>query len=171
MTKALYTAKATVTGGRLAGHGETSDGQLEVDLRLPKELGGEGDGTNPEELFAVGYAACFESALGTVARRAKKEVGDVSVDSSVSLVTTDDRAFTVAVAPLRRRRGRGRARARRAQGLPVLERHAREHRRDAHRERQAGVIAAPGVRRGHTRPRRQLGVVDLVAARREHVPV
>jgi osmotically inducible protein OsmC len=98
MTKALYTAKATVTGGRVAGHGETSDGQLEVELRLPKELGGEGDGTNPEELFAVGYAACFEGALGTVARRAKQEVGDVSIDSSVSLVTTDDRAFTVAVA-------------------------------------------------------------------------
>jgi lipoyl-dependent peroxiredoxin len=97
MTKALYTAKAKVTGGRVAGHGETSDGQLEVDLRLPKELGGEGDGTNPEELFAVGYAACFEGALGTVGRRAKQEVGDVSIDSSVSLVTTDDRAFTVAV--------------------------------------------------------------------------
>ena len=97
MTKALYTAKAKVTGGRAAGHGKTSDGQLEVDLRLPKELGGEGDGTNPEELFAVGYAACFEGALGTVGRRAKQEVGDVSIDSSVSLVTTDDRAFTVAV--------------------------------------------------------------------------
>ena len=97
MTKALYTAKAKVTGGRVAGHGKTSDGQLEVDLRLPKELGGEGDGTNPEELFAVGYAACFEGALGTVGRRAKQEVGDVSIDSSVSLVTTDDRAFTVAV--------------------------------------------------------------------------
>ena len=97
MAKSLYTAKATVTGGRVAGHGKTPDGQLEVDLRLPKELGGEGDGTNPEELFAVGYAACFEGALGTVGRRAKQEVGDVSIDSSVSLVTTDDRAFTVAV--------------------------------------------------------------------------
>src|SRR5438309_5141155 len=97
MTKALYTAKAKVTGGRVAGHGETSDGQLEVDLRLPKELGGEGDGTNPEELFAVGYAACFEGALGTVGRRRKVELGDVSIDSRVSLVTTEDRAFTVAV--------------------------------------------------------------------------
>ena len=97
MAKALYTARATVTGGRVAGHGKTSDGQLEVDLRLPKELGGEGDGTNPEELFAVGYAACFEGALGTVARRSKQDVGDVSIDSHVSLVTTDDRAFTVAV--------------------------------------------------------------------------
>src|SRR4029077_2489935 len=97
MTKALYTAKATVTGGRVAGHGKTTDGQLEVDLRLPKEMGGEGDGTNPEELFAVGYAACFEGALGTVARRAKQEGGDVTIESSVSLVTTEERAFTVAV--------------------------------------------------------------------------
>ena len=72
MTKALYTAEAHVTGGRADGHGRTSDGELEVDLRLPKEMGGQGDGTNPEELFAVGYAACFEGALGTVARRNTK---------------------------------------------------------------------------------------------------
>jgi len=97
MTKALYTAEAHVTGGRVAGHGRTSDGALEVDLRLPTEMGGQGGGTNPEELFAVGYAACFEGALGTVARRAKQEVGDVAIDSKVSLVTTEDRAFTVAV--------------------------------------------------------------------------
>jgi osmotically inducible protein OsmC len=97
MTKALYTAEAHVTGGRAAGHGRTSDGVLEVDLRLPEEMGGQGGGTNPEELFAVGYAACFEGALGTVARRAKQEVGDVAIDSKVSLVTTEDRAFTVAV--------------------------------------------------------------------------
>ena len=71
MAKALYTAEAHVTGGRANGHGRTSDGALEVDLRLPTEMGGEGGGTNPEELFAVGYAACFEGALGTVARRSK----------------------------------------------------------------------------------------------------
>jgi lipoyl-dependent peroxiredoxin len=97
MTKALYTAEAHVTGGRVAGHGRTSDGALEVDLRLPEEMGGQGGGSNPEELFAVGYAACFEGALGTVARRAKQEVGDVAIDSKVSLVTTEDRGFTVAV--------------------------------------------------------------------------
>jgi lipoyl-dependent peroxiredoxin len=97
MTKALYTAEAHVTGGRVAGHGRTSDGALEVDLRLPEQMGGQGGGTNPEELFAVGYAACFEGALGTVARRAKQDVGDVAIDSKVSLVTTEDRAFTVAV--------------------------------------------------------------------------
>src|SRR5205085_4841723 len=97
MANTIYTAQAHVTGGRVHGHGRSADGALEVDLRLPVEMGGEGGGTNPEELFAVGYAACFEGALGTVARRAKQEVGDVSIDSRVSLVTTEDRAFTVAV--------------------------------------------------------------------------
>jgi Ohr subfamily peroxiredoxin len=97
MANVLYTARAHVTGGRISGHGKTSDGELEVDIRVPKELGGEGGGTNPEELFAVGYAACFEGALATVARRAKAETGDAAIDSHVQLVTTDERAFTVAV--------------------------------------------------------------------------
>jgi Ohr subfamily peroxiredoxin len=97
MTKALYTAEAQVTGGRIAGHGRTSDGALEVDLRLPLQMGGQGGGTNPEELFAVGYAACFEGALGTVARRNKHEAGDVAIDSKVSLITTEERGFTIAV--------------------------------------------------------------------------
>jgi lipoyl-dependent peroxiredoxin len=97
MPKTLYTAQATVTGGRQEGHGVTSDGMLDVQLRFPRELGGEGDGTNPEQLFAVGYAACFEGAIGTVGRREHAEVGDVSIDSRVSLVTTEERAFTVAV--------------------------------------------------------------------------
>jgi lipoyl-dependent peroxiredoxin len=97
MTKVLYTAQAHVTGGRANGHGRTSDGLLEVDLRLPKEMGGHGDGTNPEELFAVGYAACFEGALGTVARRSREETGEVAIDSKVMLITTEDRGFTVAV--------------------------------------------------------------------------
>ena len=97
MARVLYTAEATVTGGRAEGHGRTSDGMLDVQLRSPKEMGGDGDGTNPEQLFAVGYAACFEGALGVVGRRERAEVGDVSIDSRVSLVTTDDRGFTVAV--------------------------------------------------------------------------
>jgi lipoyl-dependent peroxiredoxin len=97
MTNTLYTAEAHVTGGRAEGHGRTADGALEVDLRLPKEMGGQGDGTNPEELFAVGYAACFEGALGTVARRTKEDPGDVAIDSKVMLVTTEERGFTVAV--------------------------------------------------------------------------
>jgi lipoyl-dependent peroxiredoxin len=97
MAKKLYTAEAHVTGGRLAGHGRTSDGALEVDLRIPVETGGEGGGTNPEQLFAVGYAACFEGALSTVARREKREANDAEIDSRVSLVTGEDRSFTIAV--------------------------------------------------------------------------
>ncbi len=97
MAKSLYTAEATVTGGRIEGHGVTNDGALEVQLRVPSELGGPGGGTNPEQLFAVGYAACFEGAIATVGRRERAEVGDVSIDSRVSLVTTEDRGFTVAV--------------------------------------------------------------------------
>jgi Ohr subfamily peroxiredoxin len=95
--KVLYTADATVTGGRDAGHGRTSDGALDVQLRSPVELGGEGGGTNPEQLFAVGYAACFESALKTVARRQKLSADDVSIDSRVRLGPTDERTFTLAV--------------------------------------------------------------------------
>jgi len=95
--KPIYTAAAHVTGGRLAGHGRTSDGVLEVDLRVPPELGGEEPGTNPEQLFAVGYAACFEGALATVARRKKLEAGDVEIDSKVMLVAGEERSFTIAV--------------------------------------------------------------------------
>jgi osmotically inducible protein OsmC len=96
MAKILYTAEATVTGGRINGHGVTSDGVLDVQLRSPKEMGGEGGGTNPEQLFAVGYASCFESALGAVARRQQIEVGDVSIDSRVSLLPTEERGFKIA---------------------------------------------------------------------------
>jgi osmotically inducible protein OsmC len=97
VSKVLYTAEATVTGGRVEGHGRTSDGVLDVQLRQPKETGGDGSGTNPEQLFAVGYAACFEGALGVVARRERLEAGDASINSRVSLITTEDRGFTVAV--------------------------------------------------------------------------
>jgi Ohr subfamily peroxiredoxin len=97
MGKELYTAEAHVTGGRVVGHGRTSDGALEVDLRTPTEMGGEGGGTNPEQLFAVGYAACFEGALAAVARRMKLEAGDVGIDSKVSLITAEDRSFTISV--------------------------------------------------------------------------
>lgn len=97
MSEALYTAEARVSGGRANGHGETSDGALVVDLRMPPELGGEGGGTNPEQLFAIGFAACFESALGVVARRSKLDVGDVTIDAKVMLLPTEQRAFKLAV--------------------------------------------------------------------------
>jgi Ohr subfamily peroxiredoxin len=94
--KALYTAEAHVTGGRVHGHGRTSDGAVEVALRRPPELGGEGGGTNPEQLFAIGWASCFESALGSVARRERMELGDVAVDAKVSLVPAEERTFVLA---------------------------------------------------------------------------
>jgi Ohr subfamily peroxiredoxin len=97
MSKVLYTAQANVNGGRAKGHGRTSDGALDVQLRMPPEMGGEGGGTNPEQLFAVGFAACFESALGVVGRRERVDVGDVSIDSRVSLLPTEDRGFALAV--------------------------------------------------------------------------
>ena len=96
MAKVLYTARAHVTGGR-DGHGRSADGELEVDLRIPEEMGGSGGGTNPEELFAVGYAACFESALAGVARRRRLEAGEVTIDSAVSLLPTGDGGFKLAV--------------------------------------------------------------------------
>ena len=79
MAQVIYMTEAVVTGGREDGHGITNDGTLDVRLRAPKELGGDGLGTNPEQLFAVGYAACFESALGVVSRRERVELGDVSI--------------------------------------------------------------------------------------------
>src|SRR5580704_14911560 len=97
MGKSLYTARAQVVGGRAEGHGVTSDGMLDVQLRTPVEMGGEGGGTNPEQLFAVGYAACFEGALGVVGRRERVDLGAVSIDSEVSLITTEHRGFNVAV--------------------------------------------------------------------------
>src|SRR5476649_1241163 len=96
MVKILYTAHAHVTGGR-DGHGHTDDGELEVNLRIPKEMGGAGGGTNPEELFAVGYAACFESAIAGVARRRKLDAGEVSIGSAVSLLPTGDGGFKLEV--------------------------------------------------------------------------
>ena len=97
MAKSLYTARAHVVGGRDQGHGATSDGALDVQLRTPVEMGGDGGGTNPEQLFAVGYAACFEGALGVVGRRERVDLGAVSIDSEVSLITTENRGFNVAV--------------------------------------------------------------------------
>jgi Ohr subfamily peroxiredoxin len=97
MAKPIYTAEATVTGGRRHGHGRTTDGELDIQLRPPNE----GGGTNPEQLFAVGYAACFESALGSVARRERTEIGEVTIevtiDSRVSLVAAENRTYALAV--------------------------------------------------------------------------
>ena len=71
LDQVLYTAHATATGGR-DGRAVTSDNKLDVALARPKELGGNGQGTNPEQLFAAGYAACFIGAMGFVAGQSKK---------------------------------------------------------------------------------------------------
>jgi Ohr subfamily peroxiredoxin len=97
MATVIYTAEAHVTGGRLAGHGRTTDGALEVDIRIPPEMGGEGGGTNPEQLFAVGFASCFESAMSVVARREKRDADDAEIESKVNLIPTEDRGFGLAV--------------------------------------------------------------------------
>jgi osmotically inducible protein OsmC len=97
MPEPIYTAHAAVTGGRAEGHGVSSDGKLDVQLRLPSEMGGEGSGTNPEQLFAVGYAACFEGALGLIARRERTELGDVSIESGVSLSPNSSKGFDLSV--------------------------------------------------------------------------
>ncbi|MGZ6670946.1 MAG: organic hydroperoxide resistance protein [Solirubrobacteraceae bacterium] len=94
MARAIYTARAHVTGGREHGHGRTDDGRLEVDLRPP----GQDAGTNPEQLFAVGYASCFGSAMTVVARRLKLDVSDHEIDSAVELWPTEERCFRLAVA-------------------------------------------------------------------------
>jgi lipoyl-dependent peroxiredoxin len=99
MARAIYTAEATVTGGRGAGHGTTSDGQLDLQLRLPTEMGGSADdpGTNPEQLFAIGYAACFEGALSVVGRRFDKNTDDASIRSSVSMSPNGAGGFELGV--------------------------------------------------------------------------
>jgi osmotically inducible protein OsmC len=94
--KVLYTAEASTTGGR-DGHARSSDGVLDVDVRVPEAMGGQGGGTNPEQLFAAGYAACFQSALGVVSRRKKVDTSGSTVTAKVSIGTIDGGAFGLAV--------------------------------------------------------------------------
>ncbi|MDT9700604.1 organic hydroperoxide resistance protein [Streptomyces sp. P17] len=81
---AIYTAVATATHGR-EGRAISSDGKLDLQLAPPVELGGNGQGTNPEQLFAAGYAACFASALGLVGRQAKVDVTEAAVTGEVGI--------------------------------------------------------------------------------------
>jgi Ohr subfamily peroxiredoxin len=96
--KALYTAHATSTGGR-DGQGKTLDGALDLKLTPPKETGGSGNGVNPEQLFAVGYAACYLGALKHVAAKQKTPLTDgASVTSHVTLgARNDKKGFGLAV--------------------------------------------------------------------------
>jgi Ohr subfamily peroxiredoxin len=97
-TKTLYIAEAIVEGGR-AGHAWTTDGRLDVDLSRPTETGGEGGpGTNPEQLFAAGYGACFQSALMSVARGKDLDVSDSRITARVGLGPTGHGGFGLQVA-------------------------------------------------------------------------
>jgi Ohr subfamily peroxiredoxin len=96
--KIAYTAHATSTGGR-QGHGKTDDGKVEVDLTPPKEMGGAGTGTNPEQLFAVGYSACYLGAIRHAAGKEKVKIADdASVTAHVGIGPRDDgQGFGLAV--------------------------------------------------------------------------
>lgn len=95
--KKLYTANATATGGR-EGRTKSDDGVLDFKVEIPKEMGGRGGSfTNPEQLFAAGYAACFDSALNLVARTQKIKLKDTKVTASVSIGQNDDGGFSLAV--------------------------------------------------------------------------
>jgi osmotically inducible protein OsmC len=95
--KTLYTAEALTTGDGRNGHARSSDGRLDLQLAIPKEMGGSGDGTNPEQLFAIGYAACFHSALRMIARQEKADVSDSAVGARVSIGQIDNGGFGLAV--------------------------------------------------------------------------
>ena len=97
--KVLYEAQATATGEGRAGHARSSDGVLDVDLAIPTEMGGPGGaGTNPEQLFAAGYAACFHSALKLVARGKKVPADGSTVTARVGIGPSGQGGFGLAVA-------------------------------------------------------------------------
>ena len=93
----IYTAEALATGDGRNGHVATADGMLNVDVRVPKEMGGPGGALNPELLFAAGYAACFHSALLSVARHEKVAVHDTSVGARVGIGSNGEGGFGLAV--------------------------------------------------------------------------
>jgi osmotically inducible protein OsmC len=93
----LYTAEATATGGRRAGRARSADGELDVRIAPPKEVGGPGGATNPEQLFAAGYAACFDNSLTLIARWEKLRVEETSVTALVGLGRLDEGGFELDV--------------------------------------------------------------------------
>ena len=94
--KTLYTAQALASGEGRDGTARTSDGKLDVSLASPVELGGTGQGTNPEQLFAAGYAACFHSALRLVGRKERADLTDSAVAAKVHLGQLDGAGFGLA---------------------------------------------------------------------------
>ena len=96
--KVLYTAEATATGDGRNGHVTSSDHLIDADVRHPVELGGQGGATNPEQLFAAGYAACFHSALRRVARKAGADVTGSQVTARVGIGMLNPNQFGLTVA-------------------------------------------------------------------------
>ncbi|MCM3688714.1 organic hydroperoxide resistance protein [Kocuria rosea] len=94
----VYTAEALATGAGRNGRARTTDGRVDLALAVPREMGGSGDGANPEQLFAAGYAACFHSALQMVARQQKVELGDSSVGARVGIGPDGQGGFGLEVA-------------------------------------------------------------------------
>ena len=94
---AVYTALATATGEGRNGHTRTSDGSIDLDLKVPAEMGGPGGGANPEQLFAAGYAACFHGALKLVARQRKASFTDSAVTAEVGIGPNDAGGFALEV--------------------------------------------------------------------------
>ena len=95
--QSLYSTTAHASGDGRNGHVQSEDGILDADVRVPKELGGAGGATNPEQLFAAGYAACFHSALNQVAKEENVDTTDSEVSATVSLGMLDGGAFGIAV--------------------------------------------------------------------------
>jgi len=95
--KILYTAEARSTGDGRNGHVASSDGRIDLDLAMPPALGGTGEGANPEQLFASGYAACFHSALRLVARRVNADMTDSAVTARVGIGREEDEGLGLAV--------------------------------------------------------------------------
>jgi lipoyl-dependent peroxiredoxin len=95
--EALYTAIAHASGGGRDGHVLSEDNRIDLDTRTPKELGGNGEGTNPEQLFAAGYSACFLSAIHSVGRHLKVDTADAGVSASVSLGRIEPIGYNIAV--------------------------------------------------------------------------
>ena len=93
----IYTATAASTGDARNGHVQSSDGLIDTDVRLPREMGGAGGATNPEQLFAAGYAACFHSALKAVARGAEADTAESEVVADVSIGDNGNGGFQLAV--------------------------------------------------------------------------
>ena len=154
--KVLYTAKTHTTGGREKGLARSSDGRLEVRLSTP---GAAGQGTNPEQLFAAGWSACFEGAMAGVARKRKIALpDDLAIDAEVDLNLGDDGYFLRArlnVSCARHGTGNGSGVDRRGSpDLPLFQGDTRQRRRNDHPRLSGGPHGLNGIRQGrHRTPR------------------